>query len=108
MKEPYAPVSDAVTTAVDAIAAAEAADAIATAEADAVAAGLVSRMTKNRRAVPDVFASGADSDEEVADGSESAGVPPRKHFRPRLRPRPGALRAMCRRTGAPCCGCSRP
>jgi hypothetical protein len=57
VEEPYAPDSDAVTTAVDAIAEAEAADALATAEADAVAAGLVSRMTRNRGAVPDVFAS---------------------------------------------------
>jgi hypothetical protein len=73
VKQPYAPVSDAVTTAVDAIAAAEAADAIATAEADAVAAGLVSRMTKNRRALPDAFASGSDAD--AADGSEPDGVP---------------------------------
>lgn len=69
--EPYAPVSDAVTNAVDAIAAVEAADAIAAAEADAVAAGLVSRMTKNRRAIPDVFASG--SDEEAADSDEATG-----------------------------------
>jgi hypothetical protein len=60
--EPYAPLSDAVTTAVDAIAAVEADDAMAAAEADAVAAGLVSRMTKNRRAIPDAFASGPDED----------------------------------------------
>ena len=73
VKEPYAPVSDAVTSAVDAIAAAEAADAIAAAEADAVAAGLVSRMTKNRRAVPDAFASGSDPD--PAAGSEATAAP---------------------------------
>ena len=60
------PVLAARPAAVDvADAAVEAADAIAAAEADAVAAGLVSRMTKNRRAVPDAFAGAG----RPADGS---------------------------------------
>lgn len=69
VEEPYAPVSDAVTTAVGAIAEAEAADALATAEADAVAAGLVSRMTQARRSVPDVFPA-----DEPTGGAETEAV----------------------------------
>jgi hypothetical protein len=63
--EPYAPESDDFVTAE---AAAEAA-----ANADAVAAGIVSRMARARLSTPDVFASGDEAPGDIASGSVADG-----------------------------------
>jgi hypothetical protein len=68
--QPYAP--DAYTPDADDFVTAEDA-AAAAADADAVAAGIVSRMARSRSALPDVFASGDDHPADAAD-AEGAGV----------------------------------
>lgn len=83
--EPYAPASPPspvaaeISATADAIAALERDDATAAAEADVVASDLVTRMSKGRRSVPDVFADGDDdetSDVDVVIGeAETDDVP---------------------------------